>query len=278
MEAVIERSFRQRLGEWVESTPVQNFIVAVIIINAITLGLETSAFMQRNAGELLRILDQVVLTIFVIEIVVKLYAFRFRFFRSGWNLFDFAIVGISLVPGSGPFSILRSLRVLRVLRLLSSIRRLRLIIESLLAAIPSIGWIMLLLGMVFYVFAVMGTQMFGQVFPAWFGSVGASLFTLFQVMTLESWSMGIARPVMEQFPYAWLYFVLFILISSLTILNVFIGIIVNTMQALHAEEEQAYHQAMEEKAHAEREEMVDLLRKLANEVEELKQRFPERQG
>lgn len=276
MEAVVERGFRQRLGEWIESPPVRNFIIAVIIINAITLGLETSATMQRNFGSALVLLDSVALGIFVVEIFLKLVAFDWRFFRSGWNLFDFVIVGISLVPGSGPLAILRSMRILRVLRLLSSIRRLRLIIESLLAAIPSIGWIMLLLFMVFYIFAVMGTHIFGASFPAWFGSIGASMFTLFQVMTLESWSMGIARPVMQEYPHAYLYFVPFILISSLTILNVFIGIIVNTMQALHAEEEDAKRAEIYAKAHSEREEMVDLLRKLTAQVDDLQKRLPEK--
>src|SRR5690606_21710686 len=186
-------------------------------------------------------------------------------------LFDFLIVGVSLLPGSGPLAILRSLRILRVLRLLSSIRRLRLIIESLLAAIPSIGWILFLLLMVFYIFAVMGTHLFGAAFPEWFGTVPASMYTLFQVMTLESWSMGIARPVMEQFPHAYLYFVPFVLISSLTILNVFIGIIVNTMAGLHAEAENAARAEAEAKAHAEREEMLTLLRQLAAQVDDLRQ-------
>lgn len=263
--------FRERLGAWVESAAVRNFIVAVIIINAITLGLETSATVQRHFGEALAFGEQLILGIFVVEIVLKLIAFDRHFFRSGWNLFDFLIVGVSLVPGSGPLAILRSLRILRVLRLLSSIRRLRLIIESLLAAIPSIGWIVFLLLMVFYIFAVMGTHLFGAAFPEWFGTVPASMYTLFQVMTLESWSMGIARPVMEQFPHAYLYFVPFVLISSLTILNVFIGIIVNTMAELHAEAENAARAEAEAKAHAEREEMLTLLRQLAAQVDELRQ-------
>lgn len=263
--------FRERLGAWVESAAVRNFIVAVIIINAITLGLETSATVQRHFGEALAFGEQLILGIFVVEIVLKLIAFDRHFFRSGWNLFDFLIVGVSLLPGSGPLAILRSLRILRVLRLLSSIRRLRLIIESLLAAIPSIGWIVFLLLMVFYIFAVMGTHLFGAAFPEWFGTVPASMYTLFQVMTLESWSMGIARPVMEQFPHAYLYFVPFVLISSLTILNVFIGIIVNTMAELHAEAENAARAEAEAKAHAEREEMLTLLRQLAAQVDELRQ-------
>lgn len=271
MDTSVRMGFRERLGAWVESAAVRNFIVAVIIINAITLGLETSATVQRHFGEALAFGEQLILGIFVVEIVLKLIAFDRHFFRSGWNLFDFLIVGVSLVPGSGPLAILRSLRILRVLRLLSSIRRLRLIIESLLAAIPSIGWIVFLLLMVFYIFAVMGTHLFGAAFPEWFGTVPASMYTLFQVMTLESWSMGIARPVMEQFPHAYLYFVPFVLISSLTILNVFIGIIVNTMAELHAEAENAARAEAEAKAHAEREEMLTLLRQLAAQVDELRQ-------
>ena len=278
MEAAIQAGFRQRLGEWMESPPVRNFIIAVIIINAISLGLETSDWMQREFGELLVALEHTVLAIFVVEIALKLFAFGHRFFRSGWNLFDFAIVGISLVPGTGPLAILRSLRILRVLRLLSSIRRLRMIIESLLAAIPSIGWIVVLLVMVFYIFAVMGTHIFGDAFPDWFGSVGASMYTLFQVMTLESWSMGIARPVMAEFPHAYLYFVPFILISSLTILNVFIGIIVNTMHALQVEEENRERAESEAKAHAEREEMLELLRTLSTQVDALRAASGARRG
>lgn len=273
MATVIEtRTFRERVGEWVESPPVRNFIVAVIIINAVALGLETSAFMQRNFGGVLVALEALVLTIFVVEIGLKLFAFGGRFFKSGWNLFDFTIVGISLLPGTGPLAILRSLRILRVLRLLSSIKRLRMIIESLLAAIPSIGWIIVLLVMVFYIFAVMGTHLFGATFPDWFGNVGASMYTLFQVMTLESWSMGIARPVMQEFPHAYLYFVPFILISAFTILNVFIGIIVNTMQALQSEQESAARAEIEARAHAEREEMLVLLRQLSVQVAELQAR------
>jgi len=271
VDTSVRMGFRERLGAWVESAAVRNFIVAVIIINAITLGLETSATVQRHFGEALAFGEQLILGIFVVEIVLKLIAFDRHFFRSGWNLFDFLIVGVSLLPGSGPLAILRSLRILRVLRLLSSIRRLRLIIESLLAAIPSIGWIVFLLLMVFYIFAVMGTHLFGAAFPEWFGTVPASMYTLFQVMTLESWSMGIARPVMEQFPHAYLYFVPFVLISSLTILNVFIGIIVNTMAELHAEAENAARAEAEAKAHAEREEMLTLLRQLAAQVDELRQ-------
>jgi len=172
-------TLRERLGNWIESPPVQNLIIAVIIFNAITLGLETSAVVQEHAGGLLLRVEQVVLAIFVVEIGIKLYAFRLRFFRSGWNNFDFVIVAIALIPASGPLAILRAFRILRILRLVTKITRLRHLVESLIRALPSIGWIVVLMLMVFYIFAVMGTKLFGEQFPAYFGHLGASLYSLF---------------------------------------------------------------------------------------------------
>ncbi|MEX1198889.1 MAG: ion transporter [Pseudohongiellaceae bacterium] len=262
---------RQRLADWIESPRIQNFIITLIVINAITLGLETSARVTALAGNLLTGIEAVVLTIFVAEILIKLFAFGPRFFRNGWNVFDFAIVGIALVPASGPFAILRALRILRVLRLLTKIDRLRHIIEALLRAIPSIGWIVFLLLMVFYIFAVMGTQLFAESFPEQFGHLGRTLFTLFQIMTLESWSQGIARPVMETYPLAWLYFISFILITAFVVLNLFIGIIVSTMQEKHYEEEAERSAATEAKAHREREEMLDLIREMSQRLRRLEE-------
>jgi voltage-gated sodium channel len=153
-------------------------------------------------------------------------------------VFDFLVVAIALVPASGPFAVLRALRVLRVLRILTIVPSMRRVVGGLLAAIPGLGSIAAVLGLIFYVFAVIATKLFGAAFPDWFGTLGRSLYTLFQVMTLESWSMGIARPVMETFPYAWVFFVLFILVATFTMLNLFIGIIVNAMQSV-TEGEQA---------------------------------------
>jgi voltage-gated sodium channel len=232
-------SVRGRVNAFVEHPRVQNFIIAVIVLNAITLGLETVPAVMDRFGTLLHALDQAILTIFVVEIGLKLFAVRHRFFASGWNVFDFIIVGIALVPDSGPLAVLRTLRVLRLLRLVNKLPRLRRIVESMLRAIPSIGWLGLLLMLIFYVFAVIGTNVFGPAFPDWFGTLGASLYTLFQVMTLESWSMGIARPVMQQFPFAPLFFVPFILIATYSMLNLFIAVVVSTMQALHDEEKAA---------------------------------------
>lgn len=269
MQAVLRPSLRQRLGDFVESQPVQNFIIGLIVLNAITLGLETSSTVQQFAGGFLLWTERVILSVFVVELTLKMIAFGPRFFRSGWNVFDFVIVAIALAPETGPFSILRALRILRVLRLLSQVERLRMIIESLLRALPSIGWIAFLLVLVFYIFGVMGTKLFGEEFPQWFGTVGMTMYSLFQVMTLESWSMGIARPVMEVYPYAWLFFVPFILITAFTVLNLFIGIIVNTMQSMHWEEEDAKRIEMEGRAHAERERMVRLLEELHEKVDRM---------
>jgi len=256
-------AWRDRLGAWIESGWRQQLIIGLIAANAISIGLETSPRIVEQFGEVLRAFEIFVLGVFVVEILTKLVAHGPRFFRSGWNNLDFFIVAVALVPAAGWLSILRTLRILRVLRLLSTVPRLRQLTESLLAAIPSIGWISFMLGLVFYVFAVIGTELFGTFFPDWFGSIGASMYTLFQIMTLESWSMGIARPVMETFPLAWLYFVPFILISAFTILNLFIGVIVNTMQAFHWEEEEDKRREQERRAHAEREQMLAVVRDIS---------------
>ena len=258
--SVSSYGWRQRLTVWLESSLFGNSITALILLNAIILGVETSAVAQERAGQWLTLVNQVILVAFTAEIALKLVAFGPRFFRSGWNVFDFLIVAISLTPASGPLAILRSLRILRVLRLLSSVKRLRMLVESLMQALPGIGWTAALLLMMFYIFAVMGTELFGEALPQWFGTLGASIYSLFQIMTLESWSMGIARPVMEVYPMAWIFFVPFILISSFMVLNLFIAIIVSATQEVHESEQRAEREANNLVAHDERQEMLDLMR------------------
>ncbi len=226
-------SLRQTLGAWVESNGVQNFIIGLIVINAIILGMETSPTIMAHIGPQLLALDGLILGVFVVEIGLKLIAQGPGFFRRGWNIFDFVVVGIALVPASGPLAILRALRILRVLRLLSMLPRLRFVVEALLHSLPGIGSIALLMVVVYYVAAVMATGLFGASHPEWFGSISHSMYTLFQIMTLESWSMGIVRPVMHDYPYAWLFFIPFILIATFTVLNLFIAIIVDAMQSMH---------------------------------------------
>jgi voltage-gated sodium channel len=203
----------------------------------VLLGMETWPAAMAVAGGLIVVVDTAILSVFVVEILIRLYVHRMAFWRDPWSVFDFAVVAIALVPASGPFAVLRALRVLRVLRLLTMVRAMRRVVGALLTAIPGMGSIALVLLIIYYLFAVIATNLFGAAYPEWFGSLGRSLYTLFQIMTLESWSMGIARPVMDEFPYAWALFIPFILVATFTMLNLFIAIIVNAMQT-HAESEQ----------------------------------------
>ncbi len=227
--------WRMKLARWVESKLIQRIVIGLIILNAIVLGMETSAAMMESWGPLLVGLDKLCLVVFVIELAVKMLAYRGLFWRNGWNWFDFIVVGIALVPTAGAWSVLRAFRVLRVLRLLTAIPSLKKVVAAFLHSIPGLMGVVAVMIIFFYVGAVLATRLFGEAFPQWFGSIGASLFSLFQIMTLESWSMGIVRPVMEVFPWAWAFFVPFIMIATFTILNLFIGIIVSTMQELSSE-------------------------------------------
>lgn len=223
---------RGHLHAFIAHPRVQAGILALIIINAILLGMETSPRIMAAAGDLIRLADKAILAIFVAEIAIRLFVHRARFFRDPWSLFDFAVVTIALVPASGPFSVLRALRVLRVLRVLTIVPSMRRVVAALLGAVPGLLSIGMVLILVYYVCAVIATNLFGSSFPDWFGNLGRSFYSLFQIMTLESWSMGISRPVMEEFPYAWAFFIPFILIATFTMLNLFIGVIVDAMQTV----------------------------------------------
>ena len=250
---------RERVGRIVSAPWFERFIIAVIVINAIMLGLETIPAVMERFGGIIRALDTLALGIFVVELLLKLFAWRLNFFRNGWNWFDLIIVGVALVPAGQQFSVLRALRILRALRLISVVPSMRKVIVGLFSAIPSIGTVIIMLLLLFYISAVMATKLFGGAFPEWLGSLHASLYTLFQIMTLESWSMGIVRPVMEEFPYAWAFFVPFILLTSFIVLNLFIGVIVNAMA-----------EATGEEAHNEREEILHELRALREDISALR--------
>lgn len=211
-------------------------VLGVVLFNAAILGLETSEAAMARAGGVIILLDRLCLGFFVAELLVKVFALRLRYFRDGWNLFDFSIVAISLMPGAGGLSVLRAMRVLRLLRVISVAPTLRRVVEGLLNALPGMGSVFLLMGVIFYIGAVMTTKLFGAVFPEWFGGLGRSAYSLFQIMTLESWSMGIVRPVMEVFPYAWVFFVPFILVTTFAVVNLVVGLMVNSMQDAHQAE------------------------------------------
>lgn len=227
---------RDKVAGLLEQPWVTNFIIGVILFNAVLLGLETSDEVMAVAGPMILLLDQLCLAIFVIEIALKLFAHGWRFFRSGWNIFDFVIIGIALVPATQGFSVLRALRILRVLRIISAAPRLRRVVEGFVTALPGMGSVFLLMALIFYIGAVMATKLFSDAFPEWFGDLGRSAYSLFQIMTLESWSMGIVRPVMEVYPWAWAFFVPFIMVTTFAVVNLLVGLIVNSMQDAHAEE------------------------------------------
>ncbi|WP_288023414.1 ion transporter [Thauera sp.] len=267
---------RQRVRRWIEQPRVQNAIIGLILINAALLGLETAPAAMAAAGGLILALDRAILAVFVTEIALRLYAHRAAFWRDPWSVFDFAVVAIALVPATGPLAVLRALRVLRVLRLLTMVPSMRRVVGALLAAIPGLGSIAMVLLIIYYVFAVIATTLFAAAYPEWFGDIGRSLYTLFQIMTLESWSMGISRPVMEHFPYAWVFFIPFILVATFTMLNLFIAIIVNAMQTVseteHRQTEQALAAArdhIETDLHAE-------MRQLRKEIQALQAALAER--
>ena len=226
-----ERQVQDVLRKLFESRAFEMAITAVIVANAITLGLETSKEAVAAYGGLLVALDRLFLAIFVAELAGKIYVWRGAFFRNGWNLFDFAVVAVALLPATGPLSVLRALRVLRVLRLITIVPSLKRVVGAMIKAIPGMGSIMVLLVLVFYVSAVMATKLFGATEPAAFGDLGKSLFTLFQLMTLDGWSGEIVKPVLENHPFAMLFFLPFILFSAFVVLNLFIGVIVGAMQA-----------------------------------------------
>ena len=261
-------TLQNRAKALVGSARFEQFIIAVIVINAIGLGVETSPGAMAAVGGIVQWLDTIALSIFVIELAIKLFAYRLAFFKSGWNIFDLAIVSAALVPAGAQFSVLRALRILRALRLVSVVPSMRKVIVGLFSAIPSIATVIVMLLLLFYISAVMATKLFGEAFPEWFGNLGASLYSLFQIMTLESWSMGIVRPVMEEFPYAWAFFVPFILLTSFIVLNLFIGVIVNAMA-----------EATEDDAHSEREMIIDQLKALRDDVAALRNESgPQKEG
>ena len=266
----------ERLRQLVESPRFTWFITGVILFNAFTLGLETWAPAMEAAGSLLVAIDQIVLVIFVFELLAKCAVYRLNFFRSGWNIFDLTIVGIALIPATGPLTVLRALRILRVLRLLSVVPQMRSVVTALLGSLPGMGSIAAVMLLIFYVGSVLATKLFGASFPTWFGSLGASAYSLFQIMTLESWSMGIVRPVMEVYPWAWAFFVPFILITSFAVVNLVVAVIVNSMQTLHEVEKKDECEAERQIVHEETEALAIEIRALRHELGEVKALLKER--
>lgn len=254
--------WKHKIEAFVNSPAIQHFIVFLIVLNAILLGLETNADIVDSVGQELVLIDHAILLIFTLEIVLLMASRGLKYFRDPWCVFDFLVVGISLVPATESLSVLRSLRVLRVLRLINKVESMKRVVGGLLSSLPGLGSVFSLILIVFYVAGVIATNEFGKEFPDYFGSLSNTFFTLFQVMTLESWSDGVARPVMEKFPYAWIFFVLFILIATFVVVNLFIAVIVDSLTSSSEENiGMSQHQHASPLAHevrAMREELAEL--------------------
>ncbi len=261
------------LKHFLETKEFQWTIIGLIILNAITIGLETSEEVVSIMGNWLSEIDKYILVIFTLEISLKIVVYRLRFFKNPWNIFDFLIVAIALVPAAGPLHILRTLRILRTVRLIKNVPKLKLIIESLLKSIPSIGWIGVLLFMIFYIFAVIGTDLYQDDFPQYFGDLGKTFFTLFQIMTLESWASGIARPMMVETPFVYLFFIPFILLATYTTLNVFIAIVVNTMNEINRAEMKEEEERVKQFMHTEHEIMISYLEKIDGRIKHIEKKI-----
>lgn len=258
-----------RVISLVEQNWFGHFILTLILINAVQLGMETSASLMAQYGTLLMSLDKVLLSVFVVELLLRIYAYRGEFFKDPWSVFDFTVIVIALIPASGPLAVLRSLRVLRVLRVLTIVPSMKRVVSALLGSLPGLASIATVLLLIYYVFAVIATKIFGATFPEWFGTIADSFYTLFQIMTLESWSMGISRPVMEVYPYAWVFFVPFILVATFTMLNLFIAIIVNTMQTFSDEEHALEREQDKQVLEQEQRQMHEELKAIRLELQQL---------
>jgi voltage-gated sodium channel len=268
--AVQEAKTNRIRGGWltslVESAAFQNFIISLILLNAVMLGIATYN-PPSWAANALKIADQIIIGIFVLELTLKMAVWRLRFFHSGWNWFDLAVVIVALLPSGGAFTVLRALRVLRLYRLISMAPAIRKVVEGLMRAIPGMGAIMMILALVFYVSSVMASRLFSETHPQFFGDLSTSAFTLFQVMTLDSWSTGVARLVMDEHPMAWIFFGSFVVVASFAVLNLFIAVIVDALQSNHAPEEDAREKA----AHDERAALLSEMRAMREEVSMLRQ-------
>jgi voltage-gated sodium channel len=216
-------------------------IIGVIIVNAVILGLETSPRIMQSAGSWLLALNWIIQAIFVFEIALRILAHWPRpaaFFRGGWNVFDFVVVAVALLPASGGFATIgRLLRLLRVTRLVSVFPQLRLIINTMLLSIPSMGHVVLLLSLLLYVYGIAGVYMFREADPTHWGTLGAALLSLFQVVTLEGWT-ELQRALLPAHPWAWVFFATFIVVAVFVVINLFIAVVINNLEKAREKEQQ----------------------------------------
>ena len=216
----------------VDSKYFEPIIIAIIVANSLLLGMETSKTLEERFGDQMRLGNQVALSIFIIEAIIKMVALAprsYRYFKDGWNVFDFIVIVAALIPATGQFAVIARLaRLLRALRLISAVKELRLIINALVRSIPSVGHVMMLMGIIVYIYAIMGYHFFHVDDPQNWGSLGRSCLTLFNIITLEGWTEVMAV-AMEINPYAWIYFVSFVVVGTFVVINLLIAIIINNL-------------------------------------------------
>lgn len=250
---------RRAVEKIVKSRYFFRAVLIIIVLNAIVIGVDISLPKDSLYHTILNDLDKLFSYLFLLELLLRIYTYRFRFFRSGWNLFDFIIiVSSTIVLESQIFSVFRAFRIIEVLRLISIIPKMRMVSQALFKTLPSMLGICVILLNLYYVYAVIVTYYYGETFPQWFGSIGQSFYTLFQIMTFESWSMGIVRPVMEIYPNAWIIFVSFLLIASYIILNIAIGIIVDCVGEIRVKEEKEEEMQLLKKMQSLEKEIIEL--------------------
>jgi voltage-gated sodium channel len=242
------------------------------------LGLITSDAIYAKFGKILEFILSTCVAIFTVEIILRIIAKGWRFFLNGWNIFDFVLVSIALMPETGAAITFRVFRVMRALRMVSSFKKLRHIVSAILVSAPHVFWAAVLLMIIFYIFGIMGQNLFHEEFPQWFGTLGETVYTLFQVTTLESWSMGIARPVMKVFPWAWCYFVPFVMISSYIVLNVVVGVVVNATSDLSDDDDVTDMKNKMKTKKVTNAELLQQITELKNHIERLEAKLDEKEA
>ncbi len=230
---------QKKINTLISSSLFDKVIIGLILLNALILGLETSTQLMARYADVFEIMQNVILTAFIIEAILKIAAVVPRlklYFGNGWNLFDFSVIVLSLVPATGELAMVARLaRLMRVLRLISTIPELRLIVTTLLRSIPSMGHVMLLMSIIFYIYAIAGYHLFHQHDPQHWGNFGVAVLTLFRVVTLEDWT-DLMYTALELHDWAWVYFVSFIFVGTFVIINLFIAVVINNLEKSKAEE------------------------------------------
>jgi voltage-gated sodium channel len=234
---MISETAADKIGSITDSALFRRVVITLIVVNAIIVGLDTYPQIHAAYGEILSLADRIILYVFTLELVLRFLGSNppMAFFRSGWNLFDLIIVGVSFLPASQFFTVARLFRILRALRTVSVVPDLQKLVTALLRSLPTLGHILMLLALLMYVYAAIGTSLFGEIAPKYFGSLHKSVLTLFSIITLEGW-IDVMDEVLPQIPAAWIYFVTFILIATFVAMNFFVGVIVNNLQAVEIEE------------------------------------------